>query len=282
MNTSQVLSNGVDAIDVFIIDAFTSKPLGGNPAGVCPLATWLPDATMQAIAAELNQSETVFFVPEGGDFRIRWFTPTREVDHIGHATLAAGHLLLSRLDPGRNEVRFLTGEDYMLVRRDGDLVTLDMAALVPKPAAVTDAIILALGARPTAALAAKHYLFVFDQADDVAKLKPDMAAIAQLALPAVIVTAPVSEGADFVSRFFAPANGVPEDAVSGVSHCCLAPYWARRLGRTSLVGRQLSSRGGIVMCEYQGRRVVLGGQATICLEGRMHLTSRTSGAPGNR
>ncbi|MBA2127462.1 isomerase [Hyphomicrobium methylovorum] len=263
-------------IDVFIVDAFADKPLSGNPAAVCPLTSWLPPETMQAIAAELNQSETVFFVPEDDGFRIRWFTPTREVDHIGHATLAAGHLILSRLNTMLDAVRFRTGDDYMLVLRDGDGVTLDMAALPPVPSIVTEAIVAALGATPKKALAAKHHLFVFDHPQDIAALNPDMAAIAKLDLPAVIVTAPGGEGSDFVSRFFAPANGVPEDSVSGVSHCCLAPYWAKRLGRSRLIGRQLSTRGGIVVCEDRGQRVVLGGKATISLEGTLHLPGAKS------
>lgn len=259
------------SIEVFIVDAFAAEPLTGNPAAICPLSSWLPEETMQAIAAELNQSETVFFIPERNDFRIRWFTPTREVDHIGHATLAAGHLILSRLNPERDQVRFLTENNYMLVQRNGLGVALDMAALPPKPAALNEAIVSALGARPTAAFAAKHHLFIFDHADEIIALKPDMAAIAQLELPAVIVTAPGSGDVDFVSRFFAPANGVPEDSVSGVSHCCLSPYWAQRLGRNRLIGRQLSKRGGIVECELRRQRVILGGKATICLEGRLHI-----------
>ncbi|BCP54839.1 putative isomerase [Kaistia sp. 32K] len=263
------------SLDAYIIDAFADRPLSGNPAGVCPLPEWLPDATMQAIAAELNQTETVFFAPEGDDYRIRWFTPTREVDHIGHATLAAGHLVLAKLEPGRAEVRFRTGDDYMLVRRDGDGVALDMGALPPRPAEVTDAVVAALGALPVEAFAAKHHLFVFERWQDVANLRPDFSAVARLELPAVIVTA-LAEGieggdADFVSRFFAPANGVPEDPVSGVSHCCLTPYWARRLGKTKLVGRQLSARGGTIRCEDRGDRVVLGGRAAISLHGVLQL-----------
>ncbi|MCX5578421.1 PhzF family phenazine biosynthesis protein [Kaistia terrae] len=263
-------------LDVFIIDAFSDRPLAGNPAGVCPLPEWLPDASMQAIASELNQTETVFFAPEDDDYRIRWFTPTREVDHIGHATLAAGHLVLSKLDPARSEVRFRTGDDYMLVRRDGDGVALDMAALPPRPARVTDEVVAALGARPVEALAAKHHLFVFETWQEVAGLRPDMAAVARLELPAVIVTAPCGvdgdgNPVDFVSRFFAPANGVPEDPVSGVSHCCLTPYWAWRLGKAHLVGQQLSARGGTIRCEDRGERVVLGGRAAISLQGVLSL-----------
>jgi predicted PhzF superfamily epimerase YddE/YHI9 len=258
-------------IDVYIVDAFAERGLRGNPAGVCPLQQWLDDAMMLAIAAEINQSETAFFVPEGDDFRIRWFTPTREVDHIGHATLAAGWLVIDKLEPTRGRVRFLTTGGYMLVRHVGTSAALDMPALPPRPTSVTEAAVQALGRRPREAFAAKHYLFVFDDPAEIATLHPNMIALAELDLPGVIVTAAGGEGSDFVSRFFAPANGVPEDPVSGVSHCCLAPFWTERLKRTRLVGRQLSKRGGVVLCECEGERVVLSGGAVITLEGRLRL-----------
>lgn len=261
------------SVVIYLVDAFAHEPMAGNPAGVCPLSSWLPEPTMLAIAAELNQSETTFFVPEGDDFRIRWFTPTREVDHIGHATLAAGHIVLSIIRPDLTEVRFLTGNGFMLVGRRDDNLILDMPALPPVASWISNEAVAALGARPTAALEAKHHLFVFKDAAEIANLNPDMAALAKLPLPAVIVTAPGDDGADFVSRFFAPANGVPEDPVSGVSHCCLTPYWAQRLGKRQLVGRQLSPRGGIVSCEDHGDRIILGGKATTSLEGRLTLPS---------
>jgi PhzF family phenazine biosynthesis protein len=258
---------------MFIIDAFTDRPLAGNPAAVCPLDAWLPAATMQAIAAEMNLSETVFFAPEPRSerFGIRWFTPTREVDLIGHATLAAGHLVLEQLRPDAATVRFVSGNSEFTVARDGHSLVLEMPALRPRAIDAPPALGPALGRAPAQVHAAKHYLCVFDHADDVATLAPDMAAVSRLDLPAVIVTAPApAQGdADFVSRFFAPANGVPEDAVSGVAHLCLAPYWSERLGKASLVGRQLSPRGGVVRCEDLGSRVRLGGSAAIFLRGRI-------------
>ena len=170
-------------IDVYIVDAFAERGLRGNPAGVCPLQQWLDDAMMLAIAAEINQSETAFFVPEGDDFRIRWFTPTREVDHIGHATLAAGWLVIDKLEPTRGRVRFLTTGGYMLVRRVGTSAALDMPALPPRPTSVTEAAVQALGRRPREAFAAKHYLFVFDDPAEIATLHPNMIALAELDLP---------------------------------------------------------------------------------------------------
>jgi PhzF family phenazine biosynthesis protein len=260
-------------LPMFIIDAFAEQPLAGNPAAVCPLDAWLPAATMQAIAAEMNLSETVFFAPEpeGDAFGIRWFTPTREVDLIGHATLAAGHLVLERTRPEAASVRFLSGSSTFTVWCDGDSLALEMPALRPRPIEAPEALARGLGRTPTEVLAAKHYLCVFDDADEVAALAPDMATLAALELPAVIVTAHGGGDADFVSRFFAPANGVPEDPVSGVAHLCLAPYWAQRFGKTRLVGRQLSRRGGVVRCEDLGSRVRLGGRAVIFLRGRIRI-----------
>jgi PhzF family phenazine biosynthesis protein len=269
-------------LPMYIVDAFADRALAGNPAAVCPLDEWLPDERMQAIAAEMNLSETVFFVPKRGsdDFGIRWFTPIREVTLIGHATLAAGYLVLERLRPGSHQVRFQNGGAAMTVRRDGAALALEMPALRPRPIEAPRTLAEGLGATPQAVLAAKHYLCVFEREEQVAALAPDMTTIAALELPAVIVTAPAGlskqgrndiTGADFVSRFFAPANGVPEDAVSGVAHLCLAPYWAERLGRTKLVGRQLSRRGGTVICEDLGTRVKLGGNAVVFLEGSISI-----------
>ncbi len=271
-------------LPIYIVDAFADRPLAGNPAAVCPLDAWLPMATMQAIAAEMNLSETVFFVPdEDGAYGIRWFTPIREVELIGHATLAAGFLVLTRLQPDATQVRFWNGGDEFVVTRDGDALSLEMPSLPPTEIAAPAGLVEALAAgslrRPEKILAAKHYLCVYRQAADIAALTPDMAALAAMPLPAAIVTAPgdgVAAGAsgerfDFVSRFFAPANGVPEDPVSGVAHLCLTPYWSQRLGRKKLLGRQLSARGGTVVCEDRGTRVRLGGRASLFLEGRIAL-----------
>ncbi|MBI1493209.1 PhzF family phenazine biosynthesis protein [Halocynthiibacter styelae] len=264
---------------IFIIDAFADKPFHGNPAGVCPLDHWLPDETMQAIASEVNLSETVFFVRcsgQGADkgvqcYGIRWFMPTREVDMIGHATLAAGHLVLSRLAPLAQEVRFVSASATMVVRRNGTMLTLDMPPLVPTLIQTPDGLAKALGGVPTQVPASKHYLALFETADEIADLRPDFEALAQLPLPAVIVSARGTSEFDFVSRFFAPANGVPEDAVSGVAHCCLAPFWSQALDKRALIGQQLSARGGVIHCSYDNARVVLGGNAVISLEGAISI-----------
>lgn len=266
-------------LPIYIIDAFATGPMTGNPAAVVPLETWLDVTTMQAIAGEINLSETVFTVPAGAaegrhgeaNFEIRWFTPIKEVDMIGHATLAAGFHLVESLKPRPDKINFISSGAVMTVAARGDALELDMPALIPKdvpsPAGLTEA----LGAKPVALLAAKHYLAVFERPEDVAALRPDFAALAKLPLPAVIVTAPGRDGFDFVSRFFAPANGVDEDPVSGVAHCCLAPYWSERLGRSGTVGRQISPRGGTIKCEYHRDRVLLSGAARTFLEGTIHI-----------
>lgn len=260
-------------LPMYIIDAFAERTLAGNPAAVCPLESWLPTETMQAIAAEMNLSETVFFAPESDDeaYAIRWFTPTREVDLIGHATLAAGHLVLERMRPHAASVRFVSNGAELTVTRDDQSLALEMPALRALPIEPPQDLARGLGCRPAAVLAAKHYLCVYEQPEQVAGLTPDMGLLASLPLPAVIVTAPATGELDFVSRFFAPANGVPEDPVSGVAHLCLTPYWAKRLGKPDLVGRQLSQRGGTVRCTDLGARVRLGGGAAIFLEGQITL-----------
>lgn len=266
-------------LPISIIDAFASGPMTGNPAAVVPLEAWLEQRVMQAIAAEMNLSETVFIVPAGTPkarpkeliFEIRWFTPTKEVDMIGHATLAAGHYLVEASRSRPERISFISASATMAVQVRGDALELDMPALAPTPIAAPPQLIGALGAAPRAVLAAKHYLAVFERADDVAALRPDFAALAALPLPAVIVTAAGAGEFDFVSRFFAPANGVNEDPVSGVAHCCLAPYWSVRLDRANTVGRQLSQRGGTVSCETRESRVLLRGRARTFLDGTIHI-----------
>ncbi|HEY3910744.1 MAG TPA: PhzF family phenazine biosynthesis protein [Stellaceae bacterium] len=258
-------------LPIFVVDAFAERPFSGNPAAVCLLAAWPDEALLLAVAGELNLSETAFLVGGGGDYQIRWFTPTREVDLIGHATLAAGLVVLDQLEPGRGSVIFRSGIETLRVERDSRLLAMDFPALpsitVPHEATLA----AALGHRPVEVRAGKHYMAIFERHSDVAALAPDMVAVAALDLPAVIATAPAAEpGIDFVSRFFAPANGVPEDPVSGVAHLVLVPYWAERLGKKRLVARQLSRRGGVVIGRDRGHRVTLLGTAILVAEGRLY------------
>lgn len=297
-------------IRLFQLAAFAEGPFTGNPAAVCPLAEWLPDATMQSIAAENNLSETAFLVPVFGmvegpggapgdvpattpgntlgagyaaDYAIRWFTPEVEVDLCGHATLASAWVVLRHLLPGAERVRFASRSGLLQVTAgeggDLDRLTLDFPARPPQPLdaapglaeALRAELAEALGAAPTDVLAARDWMAVFETAEEVAALRPDMAALARLDAYAVIATAPGRDGVDFVSRFFAPANGIPEDPATGSAHCTLVPYWAARLGRTLLGARQLSKRGAAFTCTLDGDRVGIAGRVIPYLDGVIRL-----------
>lgn len=260
-------------LPLYQVDAFTGDLFGGNPAAVCPLERWLPDATMQAIAAENNLSETAFFVREGDAYALRWFTPSVEVDLCGHATLASGFVIMRILEPGRDAVRFHTVKAGTLtVTRAADMLAMDFPARPAAPMEAPAGLLKALGGAPRAVLRARDYLVLYDSAAEVAALDPDFAALAKVKdCWAAIVTAPGKNGVDFVSRFFAPSQGVPEDPVTGSSHCTLTPFWAERLGKTTLEARQLSRRGGTLRCTLNGDRVGIAGRAVLYLEGEISL-----------
>jgi PhzF family phenazine biosynthesis protein len=257
-------------LPIYQVDAFTDRLFGGNPAAVCPLEQWLPDAQMQAIAAENNLSETAFLVPEGDGYGIRWFTPTVEIGLCGHATLASAYVVHRFLQTGDRTVTFQSQSGPLTVRCAGDWYTLDFPARPAQPCAPPEALLRALGQPPLELRKAKKYLAVYDSAATVAAIQPDMALIAALDVEGVIITAP-GAGVDFVSRYFAPALGVPEDPVTGSAHCTLTPYWAERLGRQTLTARQISQRGGELRCELAGDRVRMSGQAVLYLEGAITL-----------
>ena len=254
-------------IPIYQVDAFTSEVFRGNPAAVCLLEAWLPDATMQAIAAENNLAETAFFVREGDIYRLRWFTPTVEVDLCGHATLASASVLLRQ--PG--EVKFSTRSGMLAVRRDGDgLLTMDFPALPASPMDAPPSLAKGLGVVPRETLRAKNWLAVLESEDAVRNLTPDFASLATLHPFGTIVTAPGRE-VDFVSRFFGPSFGIPEDQVTGSAHCTLTPYWAARLGKKKLRARQVSKRVGELICEDKGERVALSGRCALYLEGTISV-----------
>jgi predicted PhzF superfamily epimerase YddE/YHI9 len=252
------------------VDAFTGSLFSGNPAGVCLLADWLPDAVLQSIAAENNLAETAFAVQRGTFFDLRWFTPAIEVDLCGHATLACGHVLFRHLGYRGPVVRFQTRSGELTVSRDQDLLTLDFPAWPAAPCAAPAELLGGLGAAPSAVARARDYLAVFDTEREVRELRPDMAALLRLDCLGIIATA-IGESCDFVSRFFAPRAGVPEDPVTGSAHCTLVPYWARRLGRDKLHARQLSARGGELFCEQRGERVGIAGRAVTYSSGFLHV-----------
>ncbi|WP_042702802.1 PhzF family phenazine biosynthesis protein [Azospirillum sp. B506] len=257
-------------LPIYQVDAFTDRVFAGNPAAVVPLESWLPDAQLQAIAAENNLAETAFFIRSGEEFELRWFTPAVEVELCGHATLATAFVISTILEPGRARMDFATRQAGTLtVTRDGDRYTLDFPNRPPQPAESPDPTLVAAlgGPAPVAILGGRDYLVVYESADAVRALAPDMSLLSKLDKWAVCVTAPGEDGVDFVSRLFAPAQGIPEDPVTGSTHCMLTPYWAERLGKTVLTARQVSARGGDLLCELAGDRVKIAGQAVLYLEG---------------
>ena len=257
-------------IPCYQVDAFASAVFHGNPAAVCPLDAWLPDATLQNIAAENNLSETAFTVPRGDEFDLRWFTPTVEMDLCGHATLAAAFVLFTEKSYSGDTIRFHSRSGWLTVKRAGDILTLDFPARPPQPCALPAALTRGLGALPANVLKSRDYLVVFDSAAEVRALRPDFATLKNLNCLGIIATAP-GDDCDFVSRFFAPAAGVDEDPVTGSAHCTLIPYWAKRLGKNKLFARQISQRGGELFCELSGDRVLIGGKAVLYLRGEIVL-----------
>lgn len=257
-------------IPIYQVDAFSSRVFAGNPAAVCPLERWLPDDQMQAIAAENNLSETAFFVRNGSRFDLRWMTPATEVDLCGHATLASAFVILEYLDPTRSSVGFDTKSGPLEVMRKGELFSMDFPARPPERAKAHPNLIRALGGEPVEVLGSRDYLVVYRSEEEVRRLQPDMVLLANIDRFAVIVTARGAE-ADFVSRFFAPAQGVPEDPVTGSAHCTLVPYWAEKLGKKKLHALQVSRRGGELWCEDHGNRVSIAGHAVLYMQGRIHI-----------
>jgi PhzF family phenazine biosynthesis protein len=255
-------------IPIFQVDAFSGSVFSGNPAAVCPIDQWLPDETLQAIAAENNLAETAYFVRNNGAFQLRWFTPACEVDLCGHATLASAFVLFHELSEPGDTLRFETKSGALLVRRKGGLLALDFPSRPPKPVPVDARLLPALGGAPVEILAARDYLVRYESEADVRALSPDMAALKNVDRFGIIATAPGAD-CDFVSRFFAPAQGIPEDPVTGSSHCTLTPYWADQLGKTDLHARQISARGGELFCKLAGDRVEIAGRGALFLRGRI-------------
>jgi PhzF family phenazine biosynthesis protein len=257
-------------IPIVQVDAFTSQVFRGNPAAVCPLESWLDDATLQSIAAENNLPETAFLVGGKGDYQIRWMTPRQEVDLCGHATLASAFVLFAEAEKERDEVVFRSRSGELKVRREGDLLTLDFPSRPPQPMTASEELLEGLGRAPREVWAARDYLAVFETEDEVRGLTPDFERLARVDRFAIIVTAPGAR-VDFVSRFFAPRAGIPEDPVTGSAHCTLVPFWSRRLGKKRLHALQVSARGGELFCEDRGERVAISGRAVRYLVGTIEV-----------
>ena len=254
------------------VDAFTDRPFAGNPAAVCLLSKPSEPAWMLNVAREMNLAETAFLVRRGDEFDLRWFTPTIEIDLCGHATLASAHVLWEdgHLKPGA-QARFHTKSGLLTADRRGDWIELDFPATAAAPAPAPAGLEAALGAKARFVGRSKFdYLVEVDDEATVRRLNPDLGAIGRIDARGVIVTSKShGNGYDFVSRFFAPQAGVPEDPVTGSAHCALAPYWTAKLGRQELTGFQASARGGIVRVRVVGDRVRLGGQAVTVLRGEL-------------
>jgi PhzF family phenazine biosynthesis protein len=257
-------------IPIYQVDAFASRVFTGNPAAVCPLESWLPDVQLQEIATENNLSETAFFIPDGDAYQLRWFTPAVEVDLCGHATLATAYVLFKELGVTTPQISFRTKSGELIVHRQDDRLALDFPSRPPDTCTVHPDLVRALGREPEKVLAARDYLAIYRSEDDVRALQPNMELLASLDRFAVIASAPGREY-DFVSRFFAPAKGVPEDPVTGSAHCTLIPYWSTSLGKRHLRAYQASARGGELWCEDCGRRVRIAGNAVLFLRGTISL-----------
>lgn len=254
------------------IDAFTTERFAGNPAAVMVLEAFAADSVLQAAAAENNLPETAFLVRDGEDYRLRWFTPTVEVPLCGHATLASAAAVMERLHPGRKTVTFHTASGPLTVSRSGERYVMDFPARVATPVQAPQELSAALGVAPVETVwDGFNYLVRLATPEQVRGLNPDLAAVARLECAGVIVTAADGPVFDFVSRYFAPAKGIPEDPVTGGAHCALAPYWAERLNKTVFRAFQASRRGGEIVCRVKGDRVELEGACVFYLEGEARL-----------
>jgi PhzF family phenazine biosynthesis protein len=260
-------------IPIYQVDAFTNQPLRGNPAAVCPLNEWLADETMLNIAAENNLSETAFFVKRAAHYDLRWFTPTIEIDLCGHATLATSHVIFNCLNLEDKVVEFLSPRSgHLSVEKQNDLLVLDFPRFSLNEIAVPADMVEAVGKRPQRIWETQSHMamLLFEDEEEVKSIRPDMAALSQIPYKAIAITAKGVDS-DFVSRMFGPRVGIPEDPVTGGSHCFLIPYWAERLGKEKLHARQLSSRGGDLYCELRGERVKIGGHAVLYLKGEIYV-----------
>jgi PhzF family phenazine biosynthesis protein len=257
---------------IFQVDAFTTRRFAGNPAAVMVMDSFPADVTMHAIAAENNLAETAFLVPQGGDYQLRWFTPAVEVPLCGHATLASAAVVMERLEPGRSNVIFHSKSGPLTVKRTEASYVMDFPVRLSEPVATPPALAEALGVVPAEVFVnAFNYMAVLENAEVLRELAPDMVALARMDRSGVIVTAAGDGMYDFVSRYFAPAKGIPEDPVTGAAHCMLAPYWARRLGKTAFRAYQASRRGGEIICRLVRDRVELEGNCVFYLEGEVEI-----------
>ncbi len=258
-------------LKIYQIDAFTERLFCGNPAAVVPLEKWLPDSLMQKIAMENNLSETAFFIASGEKFHIRWFTPTTEVNLCGHATLASAHVIFNHLNYNKKEILFESRSGILKVKNENGRIVLNFPTSSLNEIDIPENMEQAFGGKPEKYFeGTEDNMLVFNGEEEVKSLQPDFSYIKTLGTRGIIVTAP-SEEFDFVSRFFAPQQGIDEDPVTGSAHTMLIPYWSGRLGKQNLKAKQVSSRGGILYCTFLGERVEIGGKAITYLAGNISV-----------
>jgi PhzF family phenazine biosynthesis protein len=258
---------------IYQVDAFTSTRFAGNPAAIILLDAFLPDATLQAVAAENNLAETAYLVPANDDYQLRWFTPGVEVPLCGHATLASAAVIMERIEPARRQVVFHSASGPLIVKKNGGGYIMDFPARPSSPVPTPPGLAEALGAMPVQVTENDfNYLALLESEAALRGIAPDMSALIRIGKPGVIVTAHSSDPEfDFVSRYFAPVKGIPEDPVTGSAHCMLAPFWAERLGKRDFTAYQASPRGGKVLCRLRGDRTELEGECVFYLEGQVEI-----------
>lgn len=259
-------------LTMYQIDAFAENVFEGNPAAVVPLDDWLPDSKMQLIAQENNLSETAFFVKDDSRFHLRWFTPVSEVKICGHATLASAYVLFNELGYSEERIDFKTLSGVLSVSRDEDILTLALPNLNPAACETPDVLKNAFSSQPVECLKSEDYVVVFRKEDALQNIKVDFDQLKKLDLRGVAITSE-SDEYDFIVRFFAPKFGIPEDPVTGSAFCQLAPYWATKLNKTSFHSKQVSPRGGWVICELAGNSVRLSGKAVKYMSATIRINT---------
>lgn len=267
-------------IAIYHVDSFSGRIFHGNSAAVCLLQRWLPDETLQAVAAENNLSDTAFLIPKGREWAIRWFTPQKEYDLSGNAALAAAYVLFEKIEPGRSQVNFYSAIGELAIFREGQLLSMVFPRRPPAPCRAPPALARGLRRTPVEVLRSRDYIAVFESEEEVRALEPDLDQICHLDAMGLIATAP-SKNADFVLRFFAPRIGLAEDPATGSVHSSLVPYWAARLGRTDLRAIQVSSRGGEIHCTDHPDAVIIAGRAVIYLEGSIEIPDEMADRPNS-
>jgi len=259
-------------LPLYQVDAFTTKLFGGNPAAVVPLEKWLDDSTLQNIAAENNLSETAFFVKEGEYYKIRWMTPVNEVPLCGHATLASSYVIFNFIEKNSNKIKFMSKSGELIVEKNNDMLTLDFPVHKPTQIEINDAIRKCFDKEPLEVLQNGFYLLVvFDSEDYIRDIQPNFELIKQIHSHAVIISSQ-GKDADFVSRMFAPNEGINEDPVTGSSHTVLVAYWAEKLGKKNFRALQVSKRSGELLCEIHENRVKISGRAVLYSTGNLFLS----------